>query len=111
MGQARDHSDPPRREHGEGGGRTGRRDVSGIPSRRRQVIGFLIGMAVTAVVVFLVTTVGAVRTTQQTNAPKIDNTATTLKLVKDCVLPSGTCYQRGQRQTAKAIGSINTGTR
>lgn len=49
----------------------------------------------------------ATRGTQQTNVPKIDNTETTLELVQDCVTPGGKCYERGQRQTADAVQSLN----
>lgn len=30
--------------------------------------------------------------------------------IRDCTTPSGACYQRGQEQTGKAVGSINTVT-
>jgi hypothetical protein len=67
-----------------------------------------------ALVVGLVVLVGLIRSTQIDNTAKADardetiaNTARTLRLVRSCVTPSGKCYERGQAQTAEAVGNIN----
>lgn len=83
----------------------------------RGVVIFVIGAAVSAVVVVLLNgalTSTKIRGTQQTNAPKIDNTAQTLKVVEQlavkinsCVDPEGACAKRGRASTAAAVGDIS----
>jgi hypothetical protein len=71
-------------------------------------------LAVVLALVVMVVGVVLIRTTQQTNAPKIDHTAQTLKAVKQlavkinsCVDPRGACAARGRRSTAAAVGDIS----
>ena len=82
-------------------------------TRRRVLLVVLVIMAGTVAVAVLVSViVSATKSTtiadkQATNSPKISETTETLRLVKDCVTPGGKCYERGQSQTAAAVGSLN----
>lgn len=84
---------------------------------------FAIGALLVAVVAMLsVATYGVVviRSVQQDNTPTLNSAERaavaaeeaakdakhTAKLVEGCVNPKGKCAQRGQKQTAKAIGDI-----
>lgn len=79
----------------------------------RHLMAALVGLAVGVVVVVLIfaaitasTKSTQIRDTQNSNTIKADARDQALALVKDCVEPSGTCYKRGQAQTAKAVGDI-----
>jgi hypothetical protein len=80
-------------------------DRRALIAARLTIVGLVVFMV--ASIVALLYAVSVIRGTQQNNAPKIDNTEETLKLVKDCVLPGGKCFERGQKQTADAVGSIS----
>lgn len=91
--------------------------MSGVKARTRLLIVFLLGVAVSAVVVVLI--LGAVnsaatRKAQKTNSPKISQTAETLATVKSlaekidsCTDPDGACAKRGRRQTAAVVADIS----
>lgn len=65
------------------------------------------------IVLLLVLLVGAVVTILQIRHTQVDNTAKNdqqtqiLRRVKSCTTPGQPCYERGRKQTAKAVGDIN----
>lgn len=76
-------------------------------------IGLLVGVLAAAALSVPVLT-AQIRATQVDNTQKADERDKTLRavqrgnrLIEDCVRPNGKCYERGQRQTAKAVGDIN----
>lgn len=83
--------------------------------RRRRVIGWtVVGLAAGLIIVaMVVASIGGlskstvIREQQITNTKKIDDTARILRLVRSCTTPGQPCYERGQRQTAAAVGDIN----
>jgi hypothetical protein len=75
--------------------------------RRRLAAWFVIGVLVASLV--LLTLVAIVQTRGTTAAIRASQQqrADTFALLVDCTSPSGRCFQRGQRQTANAVASIN----
>lgn len=65
-------------------------------------VGFLIVMAVFAII-----TIFSVRQTQVDRLPQNEANDETLALIKDCTQPSGACFKRSQRATAKAVNDIS----
>jgi hypothetical protein len=53
--------------------------------------------------------VGQVRNTQVDRLPQTEKNDATLALIKDCTEPSGECFKRSQRRTAKAVTQIGAG--
>lgn len=81
---------------------------------RRSILVFLVGAGATAIVLFLIVAIltsatksTEIRDTQQQNSPLIKNTAATLARIQNCTTPGRPCYERGQRQLARAVGDIN----
>lgn len=76
-------------------------------TRSRQVawgiIGLLVGIVITQTVIATQRTSDLVTSIRQAQK---DNYAT-LRTVKSCTTPGRPCYERSQRQTARAIASIN----
>lgn len=68
-------------------------------------------LAVGALVTGLVVTVFSIRDTQTENTGTLHAANRSANLIEDCVKPSGKCYRRGQRRTAKAVGQIVAGVR
>ena len=86
----------------------------GDMSRKYKALVFIVGAAVVAFVLLITVaifggaeTTSDIRDTQQQNSPLIRNTDRTLQRVLSCTSPGKRCYERGQRQTAKAVGDIN----
>lgn len=82
--------------------------------RRLHLAWMVLGLAlcaVLAVVLFAIlkaaTTTDKISALQNTNARKIDASEQSLALIKSCTTPGMDCYERGQRQSAKAVGDIN----
>lgn len=89
--------------------------------KRRRWLGLFAGLLVGVLIVGLVwailtmySVLDAVRNTQTDNSPVLTATAAAAKdakkaadTIQDCVKPGGKCYERGQRQTAKAVGDIS----
>lgn len=85
----------------------------------RALLAGRIAVAAIVVVVFCLLgmtayTVLLSRQTQQANTPTLKNAATAAKAAKDsadriadCTTPGRSCYMRGQRQTAAAVGDIS----
>ena len=68
-----------------------------------------LGVIATALVIAIIVatiTVTKVRDTQIGAVDTINNTKQTLHLIRDCTEPSGSCYQRSQKQTADAVDNI-----
>jgi hypothetical protein len=77
---------------------------------RYAVVGLLLGIFVLLVLWRVAQTaqlVAEIRHAQQTNTKTLDNSHETLRVIEDCTQPAGTCYRRGQSQTASAVSSIN----
>jgi hypothetical protein len=81
---------------------------------RRQVGGAILGVCIGGLVILVLALM--VRTwslTDQIRAGQIENTHAressdrTLQAVRSCTTPGQSCYDRGQSQTAKAVGDIN----
>jgi hypothetical protein len=75
---------------------------------------FILGMALSAVVtIFLVAVIVSatkstqIRDTQETNTEKSDARDEVLDRIRNCTTPGRPCYDRGQRQLAKAVGDVN----
>ena len=85
-----------------------RRQIFGIAAAVSLVLIAAIFLTATLTAAFKAT---AIRGTQESNTVKVDVQSETLKLVKDCVTPGGVCYERGQRQTASAVGALNDGAK
>lgn len=88
--------------------------LDGLGTRSRPLATFLLGAACAALVLTLVIAVltsatksTEIRDQQQQNSPLIENTDQTLKRIRSCTTPGQPCYERGQRQLAKAVGDIN----
>jgi hypothetical protein len=67
------------------------------------LIGVAVGILLLGTLALLVRTwsvTDQIRTAQETNAG-------VLEAVQDCTQPGGDCFQRGQKQTAAAVGDIN----
>lgn len=92
------------------------------PSLLRRVLGTAVGACVGIVVVLLVVTVARIGTVvelirgqQVANAPVLTSThqaasasERSLRLIKSCVKPGGSCNKRSRKQTAGFLGSLNT---
>lgn len=81
---------------------------------RRSILVFLVGSGATAIVILLIVAIltsasksTEIRDTQQQNSPLIANTDATLERIQNCTTPGRPCYERGQRQLARAVGDIN----
>lgn len=48
-----------------------------------------------------------IRQTQLEGSPAVQRIDRLSAIVADCVTPTGKCYERGQKQTATAVASIN----
>lgn len=80
---------------------------------RYAAIGLLLGLLTIIVIQRIAetaTTTAAIRKAQVTNGHTLNTSAETLRLIRDCTDPKGTCYRRGQEQTARAVASLNAGT-
>lgn len=72
----------------------------------------LIGLATGALLAGLLSVpvvVSQIRSTQVDNTQKQDKQVDTLRLIRSCTTPGKRCYERGQRQTAKAVALLLTG--
>lgn len=83
-----------------------------MAAMRRALIAkrIAIGLACLSVLTLLVAAaVGVllIRGTQQTNTPKIDSSAETLKIIEGCTTPGRACYERGQTQLKDVVGQLN----
>lgn len=67
------------------------------------LIGLLVGVLVVGVLVLIVQTYQLASAIRATQKPTVE----TVDLIRDCTQPRGECFQRGQRQTANAVGDIN----
>lgn len=67
-------------------------------------IGLVAAMALSVPII-----TAQIRATQVENTKKSDERDETLALMQDCVQPTGECFKRGQRRTAKAVGEIGAG--
>lgn len=83
------------------------------PLTRGHLVVFVLGMAVTAVIVAVIAaalssavTTDQIRDTQVDNTEKNDKQTQVLKIIRSCTSPGGECYERSQRRTAKAVGDI-----
>lgn len=77
--------------------------------RLRSVVWTVAGLLAAALVASVLTAVvvvAQIRSDQVDNTAKSDKRDETLALIQDCTQPSGKCYKRGQRATAKAVGDI-----
>lgn len=88
------------------------RQLSGANSARPAVTA-LAWLCIGIVVIGVTYTVFAIRDTQTSNSPVLKSTAAAAQdakraadTIQDCVEPGGKCYERGQEQTAKAVGDI-----
>lgn len=88
--------------------------LDSLGTRSRAVATFALGALVAALVLLLVTSVltsatksTEIRDQQEQNSPLIENTDQTLQIIEGCTTPGRACYERGQRQLAKAVGDIN----
>lgn len=80
----------------------------------KQWLIFILGMGGSAVVVtFLIAVIVSATTTtqiadkQDTNTEKSEKRDLVLETIKNCTTPGRPCYERGQRQLAKAVGDVN----
>lgn len=80
---------------------------------RRQVLWALVGLMIAAAVVAFGTAAlvsalnsGAIRGTQQANTETLDNSAETLKRVRECTTPGLPCYDDGQKRTAELVARL-----
>jgi hypothetical protein len=67
---------------------------------------FLLGAGAVAVIIFMLLTISATRTTQVDRIPASEASARTLKIVEDCVRPDGVCAQRNQDRLADTLRKI-----
>lgn len=81
---------------------------------RRQVGGALLGVATGALVVLVMVLLvrvadltAQIRETQKVTAPLTEKIDKTSRRIRSCTTPKMPCYERSQRQTAKAVGDIN----
>lgn len=81
---------------------------------RRSWAIFFLGMAVFGVLLLLVfgiitaaTKSTEIRDTQEQRAPFNEANDETLRIIKGCTTPGMRCYERTQRQTARAVGDVN----
>ena len=72
---------------------------------RRTLVVLLIILVAFVVALQLYTTL-AVRQTQVYNTARAKDTQTLAEQIRSCTTPGGECYDRGQKQTAKAVGTI-----
>lgn len=86
------------------------------PIRQQRVFWFIIGCAVSAVLVVALQALflsaqnsQTVLNRQKVNLAKNDANAQTLALLKDCLTPHGKCYERQQKSTAGVVGTIGRG--
>lgn len=75
------------------------------------ILTAVVYLAVGALVTALIVTVFSIRDTQTENTPTLEAANRSANLIEDCVKPTGKCFQRGQRRTAKAVGQIVGGVR
>ena len=85
--------------------------------QKTQVAWFILGMAATGALVFILqimlgaaTTTDRIATRQTTNSEKIDTSAQTLALVRDCVTPGGKCFDEGQKRSSGIVNALNQGS-
>jgi hypothetical protein len=88
--------------------------LESLGARSKAIATFALGALVAALVLALVTAVltsatksTEIRDQQEQNSPLIENTDQTLQIIEGCTTPGRACYERGQRQLAKAVGDIN----
>jgi hypothetical protein len=79
--------------------------TSTTPSRRQWAWVLVVLLAIALVVIGLYAALLSARNSE-TNVAKNSANAQTLRLLKDCLTPGGTCYERQQRQTAGVVGTI-----
>lgn len=83
------------------------------PSKRPAIyVLFAVAVAVlvmgfAAMFVRQATLTAQIRDTQVTNTRARESSDKVLTTIEDCTQPAGKCYQRGQKQTAAAVGDIN----
>lgn len=71
----------------------------------------IVWLLVGAVVLGAVWTLFAIRGTQTGNTETLQAANHSGNLIEDCVKPTGKCFKRGERRTAKAVGQILLGFR
>lgn len=74
------------------------------------VIAAGVAVLIIGVVAVLIQTnnlTAAIRDQQKESVERAKDIQTTQQVIRDCTDPGGACFERGQRQTAKAVGDIN----
>ena len=81
------------------------------PAKARAVLWsriFIVCLAIFSVLVtgLLLYSTLLIRQTQVVNAERAQDTQSLTEQIRSCTSPGGKCYERGQKQTAKAVGAI-----
>jgi hypothetical protein len=79
--------------------------TSTTPSRRQWAWVLVVLLAIALVVIGLYAALLSARNSE-TNVAKNSANAQTLRLLKDCLTPGGSCYARQQKQTAGVLNVI-----
>lgn len=86
--------------------------------RKRRILGAVGGVAVGILAVLVIgtaitslATLSAIRGTQVSGVERSKDTKTLAEQIQSCTTPGGACYERSQKQTAKAVGAIGAANR
>jgi hypothetical protein len=82
------------------------RKVGRAEFARRALLGFIV-VGVIAMTVMQTVILVQVRGTQIQGTPTGDKLLRSAERIEDCTSPGGECYQRGVKNQADAVGSIN----
>lgn len=74
---------------------------------RRQVLGLIGGLCAGLLVIGFIYVIASIRNTQLEGTPTGKRLLAASDRILDCTEADGECYQKGQKQTAKAVGDIN----
>ena len=72
------------------------------------VCGIIFSLLVTGLLLYSVL---LIRQTQVINAGRAEDTKALAEKIRSCTSPGGKCYERAQKQTAKAVGAIGAANR